>query len=686
MVQENPNLTLEIYGEGDSLGVIGARAQELGLDGNLKLSGRYLPQVDVLEQVQSAHVGVIPNLASRLNRFALSSKMLEYVALGVPVVTADLPTIREHFSEDEVLFFPAGDARALANTLREVASDPEAAKVRAAAALRKYRECYGWSANAARYASVLERARSGSEPSGVSSAQATVPKVDPVSAHAGAVVFEASEDVLLFEHFRIPYHRVTPDESWFENLPDRHPLRSCAQIRIAGGGEPRALYWPLFADGTEASELALRVGQYRIGSFPMYCRLLPERAVAKWIRAAPGTWRPAEPIRDARGRQVSAVWRDDTGSAFLPFDPSEVIANYWSEEYRLTTTSRFGSRLIKQLGLRSYYLLRPAVPRTSQLRFRRMISKLQLRSPFPRWPIETALDDFCEMMFRFLVDLARAPVPWISPWPDPFSWALVLTHDVEDQGGYESVRVLRDLELRYGYRSSWNFVPMRYVVEEHVIRGLTEGGFEIGVHGLYHDGRDFGSHKLFRERLREISRYADRWGARGFRSPSTHRVWGWMSELRFDYDSSYPDTDPFEPFPGGCCSLLPYFNEDLVELPITLPQDHTLFMILGHLDGSLWVQKANYIKERGAMALLITHPDYIHEPRIPAAYETFLRAFENDATAWRALPADVSAWWRRRAGSRLEHVGGTWKVTGAAAGEARINFATNGSNAEAFNS
>ena len=258
LVQENPNVTLEIYGEGDSLGVIGARAQELGLDGNLKLSGRYLPQVDVLEQVQSAHVGVIPNLASRLNRFALSSKMLEYVALGVPVVTADLPTIREHFSEDEVLFFPPGDARALANTLREVARDPEAAQIRAAAALRKYRECYGWSANAARYASVLESARNGSEPSVVSSAQATVPKVEPVSAHSGAGVFEASEDVLLFEHFRIPYHRVTPDESWFENLPDRHPLRSCAQIRIAGGGEPRSLYWPLFADGTEARELALK--------------------------------------------------------------------------------------------------------------------------------------------------------------------------------------------------------------------------------------------------------------------------------------------------------------------------------------------------------------------------------------------------------------------------------------------
>ena len=50
-----------------------------------------------------------------------------------------------------------------------------------------------------------------------------------------------------------------------------------------------------------------------------------------------------------------------------------------------------------------------------------------------------------------------------------------------------------------------------------------------------------------------------------------------MPRLGFEYDSSYTDTDPYEPQPGGCCSYLPYFNESLVELPITLPQDHTVF-------------------------------------------------------------------------------------------------------------
>src|SRR5207248_2637619 len=119
------------------------------------------------------------------------------------------------------------------------------------------------------------------------------------------------------------------------------------------------------------------------------------------------------------------------------------------------------------------------------------------------------------------------------------------------------------------------------------------------------------SERTLRERLPEIRRWADRWGAVGFRSPATHRAWSLMPLLGFDYDSSYPDTDPFEPQSGGCCSVLPYFNGDLVELPITLPQDHTLFVILGRRDERVWVEKADAVRRLGGMALLITHPDYM---------------------------------------------------------------------------
>jgi len=151
-----PEMQLEIYGDGDSLGTIRSLAESLGVADRVRFSGRFLPQAEALDRIQLASVGVIPNLPTPLNRFALSTKLFEYVALGIPVVCADLPTIREHFGESELLFFRAGNADALTTALLEIRREPEAAARRAAAALRRY-EGYRWARHASRYAEVLDR-------------------------------------------------------------------------------------------------------------------------------------------------------------------------------------------------------------------------------------------------------------------------------------------------------------------------------------------------------------------------------------------------------------------------------------------------------------------------------------------------------------------------------------------------
>lgn len=151
-----PELRLEIYGEGDTLPAVIERAHELGIGDSVYATGRYLPHRDVLERISGAAVGVVPNLATRLNRFALSSKLFEYVALGVPVVCSALPTLQEHFSQNEILFYAPGDPVALAAALAEVAADPAGAAIRAERAARRY-EGYRWSVSAERYAALLER-------------------------------------------------------------------------------------------------------------------------------------------------------------------------------------------------------------------------------------------------------------------------------------------------------------------------------------------------------------------------------------------------------------------------------------------------------------------------------------------------------------------------------------------------
>jgi glycosyltransferase involved in cell wall biosynthesis len=156
VVEEIPNLQLELYGDGDALPAVRERARALALADRTTLSGRFLPHRETLRLVAGADVGVVPNLPVSMNAHALPTKLFEYVALGVPVICADLPTIREHFSEEELLFYRAGDADALAHALRAVARDPAGAAARARAALHRY-QAYRWDISARRYACVLAK-------------------------------------------------------------------------------------------------------------------------------------------------------------------------------------------------------------------------------------------------------------------------------------------------------------------------------------------------------------------------------------------------------------------------------------------------------------------------------------------------------------------------------------------------
>jgi glycosyltransferase involved in cell wall biosynthesis len=151
---EIPAVRAIILGEGDALPRVRELADRLGVADRVRFSSSYVPIGEALREVARADCGIIPNRASTLNTFALSSKLFEYVALGVPVVSAELPTIRAHFSQDELLYFRAGDTDSLVAALLRVARDPASAKRRAQAAQRRYEE-YRWPRQAERYVALL---------------------------------------------------------------------------------------------------------------------------------------------------------------------------------------------------------------------------------------------------------------------------------------------------------------------------------------------------------------------------------------------------------------------------------------------------------------------------------------------------------------------------------------------------
>jgi hypothetical protein len=139
-------------------------------------------------------------------------------------------------------------------------------------------------------------------------------------------------------------------------------------------------------------------------------------------------------------------------------------------------------------------------------------------------------------------------------------------------------------------------------------------------------------------------------GAQGFRSPSTHRVYEWLADLPFSYDASMPHSDPFEPQPGGCCTLWPYAVGDVIELPYTMSQDYTLFTLLGELTVDPWLRQVDAIEERYGLVQCLRHPDpgYLGDRNKRAIYVELLDALAERPGLWRALPHEVAAWWRRR--------------------------------------
>jgi peptidoglycan/xylan/chitin deacetylase (PgdA/CDA1 family) len=298
---------------------------------------------------------------------------------------------------------------------------------------------------------------------------------------------------------------------------------------------------------------------------------------------------------------------------------------------------------------RLYYMLKPFLPHSLRCRLRRFYG-IPTQAGFPLgWPIEDRYVRFQWDVMRHLASATgRSDLPCLHFWPQDHRFAFVLTHDVETAAGQAHVRRVADLETSLGFRSSFNFVPERYPLDRELLQELRARGFEIGIHGLKHDGKLFSSYGEFARRARRINGYLKEFGAVGFRAPLTHRQPEWMQALEIEYDLSFFDTDPFEPMPGGTMSVWPFEMGRFVELPYTLVQDYTLTTILGEQSPRIWLEKVDFVERYYGMALVNTHPDYLADAMTWTVYAEFLQAMRSREGYWHVLPRDVARWWRAR--------------------------------------
>lgn len=298
---------------------------------------------------------------------------------------------------------------------------------------------------------------------------------------------------------------------------------------------------------------------------------------------------------------------------------------------------------------RAYFAVKPYIPRPVRMALRRGRARRIVKQCRDTWPINP--------------EAGEPPQGWPG-WPDSKGFAMVITHDVESASGVDKVRSLAELEISLGFRSSYNFIPEGPYEDPAELRDWLEvHGFEVGVHDLNHDGRLYGSREGFRDKARRINRYLDAWGAVGFRSGFMLRQLDWIHDLDVLYDASTFDTDPFEPQPDGSQTIFPFQvrkpgggGAGYTELSYTLPQDSTLFLLLGEETPEIWKRKLDWIASRGGLALVNIHPDYVDFSgrRTSACYpSTLVRDFldhlrtRHKGAFWNPLPRDLATWYRR---------------------------------------
>jgi len=154
LTSEWPELTLRILGQGESEPMLVELSKQLGLQDRVLFSHGYLPWRLMMDQVLQATLGIVPMLADGYGDLCLPNKVLEFVALGIPVVSSRLPAIAEHFTDDCLAYFDPGDAAGLAAQVRRLLADPAAAR-RQAGSARAAMADLAWESASRRYQAAL---------------------------------------------------------------------------------------------------------------------------------------------------------------------------------------------------------------------------------------------------------------------------------------------------------------------------------------------------------------------------------------------------------------------------------------------------------------------------------------------------------------------------------------------------
>lgn len=149
-----PRADLHIYGTGKAMDSLFTLSNELGMGGRIQFRP-YMPIWEIAKVMENADLGVVPKRNDSFGNEAFSTKILEFMALGVPVLISDTAVDRYYFNDCIVTFARSGDEDDLAAKMVRLVRDNDG-RCKQAENASTFVKLYSWDVKKDDYLSLVQ--------------------------------------------------------------------------------------------------------------------------------------------------------------------------------------------------------------------------------------------------------------------------------------------------------------------------------------------------------------------------------------------------------------------------------------------------------------------------------------------------------------------------------------------------
>ncbi len=152
--EQAPQAEFHIYGHGSEWNALDQMIRDLDAAGYVFLH-EPRPVDEIARLIENADLGIVPKRKDTFGNEAFSTKILEFMTLGIPVVVADTAIDRHYFNASVVQFFRSGDEEDLAEAILRLVHHPEIRQQLAHNALQCVKE-YDWESKSKEYLGLVD--------------------------------------------------------------------------------------------------------------------------------------------------------------------------------------------------------------------------------------------------------------------------------------------------------------------------------------------------------------------------------------------------------------------------------------------------------------------------------------------------------------------------------------------------